>query len=146
MEVKLKDLVFPLQRSSSQDTNIVRQRRHHVQLLGRDRLLKGERVLPNGVLTAVWPLFLKVPLLKRLVIPLLCSSVLLRLAILTQDSQHQSCGQESFSDSDLIILGHHQRGNLCCGTRRRCGDVNRRLGQSIAALDDNNSTDCLTRC
>ena len=39
VEVKLEDLVFPGQRSASEDTNIIRQCRHHVQLLGVDFLL-----------------------------------------------------------------------------------------------------------
>ena len=83
MEVELKDLIISLQRSSAQNTNIVRETLYDVQLLVLDILTMG---LCNNMfqLTAVCPLFLKVPLDRRESLSTsLVSSLLASEAILT---------------------------------------------------------------
>ena len=131
VEVKLQYLILSLERSSTQHTHIVRESPHHVQLLARKDIVL--LLISQSLLTAVCPLFLKVPLERRESFSTsLVSSLLASIAILTYHQVREKEGLEQ--STDLVVVGHDERRDLCCRRGRRWRDVYRRLGLSSALL------------
>ena len=131
VEVKLQYLILSLERSSTQHTHIVGESPHHVQLLARKDIVPS--LISQCLLTAVCPLFLKVPLERRESFSTsLVSSLLASIAILTYHQVREKEGLEQ--STDLVVVGHDERRYLRCRRGRRLRDIYRRLGLSSTLL------------